>query len=127
MPVPARVTEHMHVHARVRVGACVHVGMCARVYGEAWEMDGKVQIGLNPDLEQWVMCEQCSKWRRLPPGHALDADASFLCNMLCGLCVSLSLCLCVCTCVCTCVYACVYVHDCVRVCHKTQGCCHVLW
>ena len=50
--------------------------------GEAWEIDGKVQIGLNPDLEQWVMCEQCSKWRRLPPGHALDADASFLCNML---------------------------------------------
>jgi len=50
--------------------------------GEAWEIDGKVQIGLNPDLEQWVMCEQCSKWRRLPPGHAIDADAAFVCSML---------------------------------------------
>ena len=50
--------------------------------GEAWEIDGKVQIGLNPDLEQWVMCEHCSKWRRLPAGHALDADAAFVCSML---------------------------------------------
>ena len=50
--------------------------------GEAWEIDGKVQIGLNADLEQWVMCEQCSKWRRLPPGHAIDADAAFVCSML---------------------------------------------
>jgi hypothetical protein len=50
--------------------------------GEAWEIDGKLQLGLDPDLEQWVMCEQCSKWRRLPPGHALDADATFVCSML---------------------------------------------
>ena len=52
--------------------------------GEAWEIDGKVQLGMDESLEQWVMCEQCSKWRRLHAGHAIDADAAFVCTMLAG-------------------------------------------
>lgn len=25
-----------------------------------WEVDGKVQLGLDPGKEEWVLCEQCS-------------------------------------------------------------------
>jgi hypothetical protein len=32
---------------------------------------------------QWVQCENpnCEKWRRLPPGTAVDEDAAWYCYM----------------------------------------------
>lgn len=49
-----------------------------------WEVDGRVQIDYDPSKEQWVMCETCTKWRRVPPGASLDAEAVFACSMLEG-------------------------------------------
>ena len=51
---------------------------------DQWEVDGKVQIGVDSTKEDWVMCEQCSKWRKVPVGTCFDLDEAFVCSMLEG-------------------------------------------